>query len=92
MLLIGLSGWTGWQYSCGLREATRERPPSHEAAAATAEFVKVETEEDAFKNPSALPTGLSNDQRELLIAARGMPLLLVKDGAGKVKRIDVIER
>ena len=89
MLLIGLSGWTGWQYSCGLREATHR---SHEVSAAAAEFVKVETEEDALRNPPALPNGLSDDQRELLIAARGMPLLLVKDGAGKVKRIDVIER
>jgi hypothetical protein len=53
-------------------------------------YVKVQTEEQAENNP--LPPGLSAEQENLLKAARGFPLLLVRDSTGKVTRIHVIER
>lgn len=56
------------------------------------EFVKVQTEEEAMGNPLPLPEGLDQEQQELFKAARGLPLLLVRDRAGKVLRIHVIER
>lgn len=56
------------------------------------EFVKVQTEKEAMRNPLPLPEGLDHEQQELFKAARGLPLLLLRDSAGKVLRIHVIER
>jgi hypothetical protein len=39
-----------------------------------------------------LPTGLDKEQQELVKAAGSLPLLLVREGSGKVTRIHVIER
>ena len=58
-------------------------PPSRD-------FVKVQTQDEAMNDP--LPDGLDQEQQELFKAARGLPLLLVRDGSGKVARIHVIER
>lgn len=55
-------------------------------------FVTVRTMEQARKEPLPLPDGITQDQAKVLIAARGLPLLLVRDRAGKVARIHVIER
>jgi len=54
------------------------------------EIAKVQTEDDAMNDP--LPDGLDHEQQELFKAARGLPLLLVRDSSGKVARIHVIER
>jgi hypothetical protein len=59
---------------------------------APSEYVKVQTEEEAIENPPPVPAGLSKEQQEVVEAARGLPLLLVKDASGKVTRIHVIER
>ena len=56
------------------------------------EYVKVQTEEQARSHPLPLPPGLSREQQNVVEAARGLPLLLVRDRAGKVTRIHVIER
>lgn len=52
----------------------------------------VRTEEQARHEPLPLPHGLNPDQESVLTAARGLPLLLVRDQTGKVTRIHVIER
>jgi hypothetical protein len=52
----------------------------------------MQTEDEAMNNPLPLPEGLDEEQQELFKAARGLPLLLVRDSAGKVLRIHVIER
>ncbi len=57
-----------------------------------AEYIKVQTMQEAITEPLPIPAGLSREQGELLEAARGLPLLLVKDDAGKVVSIQVIER
>lgn len=54
------------------------------------DFVKVQTEEEAANDP--LPDGLDREQQEVFKAARGLPLLLVRDSSGKVARIHVIAR
>ena len=56
------------------------------------EFVKMQNAEEAMRHPLPLPEGLDREQQELFKAARGLPLLLVRDNAGKVLRIHVIER
>lgn len=71
--------------------ASAPNPSSFEPAALEpSNYVKVQTEEQAENNP--LPPGLSAEQENLLKAARGLPLLLVRDSTGKVTRIHVIER
>ncbi len=54
------------------------------------EFVKVQAVEEPAIDP--LPDGLDREQQELFKAARGLPLLLVRDSFGKVERIHVIAR
>ena len=56
------------------------------------DFVKVQTEEEAIRNPLPLPEGLDQEQQGLFNAARGLPLLIVRNESGKVLRIHVIER
>ena len=55
-------------------------------------FVIVRTEEQARNEPLPLPDGLTEDQANVVKAARGLPLLLVRDSFGKVERIHVIAR
>jgi hypothetical protein len=52
----------------------------------------VRTEEQARNEPLPLPAGLSKDQENLVKAAQGLPLLLVRDSTGRVARIHVFER
>ena len=66
--------------------------PTDPSAPMPREFVKVQTEEETMRNPLPLPDGLDKEQQELFKAARGLPLLLVRDSSGKVTRIHVIER
>ena len=67
---------------------TPSAPPEPEPR----EYVKVQTEEQAMNDPLPIPDGLSKEQRAVVVAARGLPLLLVRDSSGKVTRIHVIER
>lgn len=55
-------------------------------------YVIVRTEEQARNEPLPIPEGLSKEQRAVVEAARGLPLVLVRDSSGKVARIHVIER
>jgi hypothetical protein len=57
----------------------------------TAEFVKVRTLEQAMSQPLPTPPGASREQKDLLEAARGLPLVLVLDRSGKLARIHVVE-
>jgi hypothetical protein len=50
------------------------------------------TETQAMNEPLPLPEGLTEEQASVVKAARGLPLLLVRDTAGRVARIHVIER
>ena len=63
-------------------------PPSPQLG----KFVIVRTEEQARNEPLPLPDGLTEDQANVVKAARGLPLLLVRDSFGKVERIHVIAR
>ena len=60
-------------------------PQSHEVAIAR-------TQEQAMNEPLLLPEGLTEEQASVVMAARDLPLLLVRDTTGKVARIHVIER
>ena len=66
--------------------------PSAPKATRPAEFVKVQTMQEAMSQPLPIPPGASQDQKDLLEAARGLPLVLVMDDSGKLARIHVIQR
>jgi hypothetical protein len=54
--------------------------------------VIVRTEEQARNEPLPLPDGLTKDQENVVIAAQGLPLLLIRNSSGIVTRIHVVER
>lgn len=56
------------------------------------EYIKVQTVQEALTEPLPMPAGLSKEQQDVVTAARGLPLLLVKDASGKVTRIHAIEQ
>jgi hypothetical protein len=95
VVLVGVCSWQGFRLAqrprseAGADSARRAAVPT---AAQPVEFVKVQTMQEAMSNPLPHPAGISKDQKELLEAARGLPLLLVMDRAGKLVRIHVIER
>ena len=55
-------------------------------------FVVVQTMEEAISKPLPPPPGATQEQKDLLELARGLPLLLVMDHSGKPTRILVVER
>ncbi len=67
-------------------------PKSAPKATRPAEFVKVQTMEESISQPLPAPSGASQEQKDLLEAARGLPLVLVMDNSGKLARIHVVER
>lgn len=50
------------------------------------------TEEQARSQDLPMPEGLTKDQENLVKAARGLPLVFIRDSSGKVSRIHVFER
>jgi hypothetical protein len=72
----------------------RPKPAAHQQPAPVVselrEFAKVETVQQALAEPMPLPTGLDKEQRALVEAANGLPLLLVKNPQGKVTYVHVI--
>jgi len=66
--------------------------PSAPKAASAAEFVIVQTMQEAMSQPLPTPPGASPEQKDLFEAARGLPLVLVMDDSGKLARIHVVER
>ncbi len=63
-----------------------------EAALTSLQTMIVRTEVQARNEPLPLPDGLTSDQAKVVKAARGLPLLLVRDRSGSVARIHLIER
>ena len=55
-------------------------------------FVKVQTMDEAMSEPLPTPLGATQEQKDLIEAARDLPLLLVMDASGKLTKICVIER
>ncbi len=68
-----------------------QQPPAPKAPR-PAEFIKVQTIQEAMSQPLPTPPGASQEQKDLLEAARGLPLVLVLDESGKLARIHVVER
>jgi hypothetical protein len=71
-----------------LTNATQATPPSPP----TSRHVIVRTEAQARNDPLPLPERLTVAQADVVKAARGLPLLLVRDRSGRVTRIHAIER
>ena len=53
---------------------------------------RIQTIEETRNAPWRVPPDADEDQRNVLKAAGGLPLLIVMDGPGKIARIHVIER
>jgi hypothetical protein len=90
VLMCGLCAWQIY----APRDKGRELIAIHtspEAPMNVAKHVIVRTEEQARNEPLPLPDGLSADQTKVVLAAQGLPLLLIRDSSGKVARIHVIE-
>lgn len=66
--------------------------PHSSASPLAGERLIVRTEEQARRDPLPMPVGLTRDQEDVVKAARGLPLLLVRDPSGKVVRVHVLER
>lgn len=66
-----------------IRQSTPARPGN---------YVIVQTSAEAISKPLPPPSGATQEQRDLLESARGLPLLLVMDDSGKPARILVLER
>ena len=66
--------------------------PSAPKATRPAEFVRVQTMQETMSQPLPIPPGASQQQKDLLEAARGLPLVLVLDDSGMLARIHVVER
>ena len=102
VLFLGVFAWQVFPPRAARRETIAMRPATPETAplptpgAPTVPeqrgFVKVQTEDQVKNDPLPLPDGLSQEQETLLFAARGLPLLLVRDDSGKVTGVHVIER
>jgi hypothetical protein len=83
-----------WQIDA-TREVDRDFIDIQKSTDAPTNFAKhviVRTEEQARNEPLPLPDGLTEDQAKVVLAARGLPLLLVRDETGRVTRIHTIER
>jgi len=72
----------------GLAQNVLQQP----AHAGPGNFVMVQTMEEAISKPLPPPPGATQEQKDLLESARGLPLLLVMDDSGKPPRIVVVER
>jgi len=66
-----------------IRQPTLARPGN---------FAMVQTTEEAISKPLPPPSGATQEQKDVLESARGLPLLLVMDDSGKPARILVLER
>jgi hypothetical protein len=99
MMAVAACAWQIFRTAPMRRHEPRpELPPSAAVAAnavpapSASSYVKVQTMQEAMADPLPIPAGLDKEQRDLVEAARGLPLLLVKDASGKVTRIHVVER
>jgi hypothetical protein len=95
--LVALLGMCCWQTYHLIRSVPKggnlaQNVVQQAALAPSRNFVMVQTMEEALSNPLPAPPGASQEQKDLLESARGLPLLLVMDNAGKPARILVLER
>ena len=95
--LVALLGWCCWQTSHWIRSVPKggdlaQNVIQQSAPARPRNFVLVQTMEEAISHPLPSPSGATQEQKDLLESARGMPLLVVMDGSGKPARILVLER
>jgi hypothetical protein len=95
--LIALLGVGCWQTLHWIRPVPKggdlaQNVIQQSALARPRNFVMVQTVEEAISKPLPPPSGATQDQKDLLESARGMPLLVVMDGSGKPARILVLER
>jgi hypothetical protein len=99
-LVIAVTGVCYWQTrpllwpiqnETGPPPILAHQPPDPKATR-PAEFVKLQTMQEAMSQPLPTPPGARQEQKDLLEAARGLPLVLVMDDSGKLARIHVVER
>ncbi|MFZ4766229.1 MAG: hypothetical protein ACOYMN_14865 [Roseimicrobium sp.] len=93
-LSVLFCGVCAWQIYAP-RDRGRELIATHtspDSRMNVAKHVIVRTEEQARYEPLPLPDGLSADQAKVVLAAQGLPLLLIRDHTGRVARIHTIER
>lgn len=95
--LAALLGVCCWQTSHWLRSVPKEGELAQNVSqpsvpAGPSNFVMVQTMEEAIAKPLPPPPGATQEQKDILEAARGLPLLVVMDGSGKPARILVVER
>ncbi len=93
-LTVLFCGVCAWQISAP-RDRGRELIAVQNASNASMNLGKhviMRTEDQARHEPLPLPDGLSSDQAKVVLAAQGLPLVLIRNSAGKVARIHFIER
>ena len=95
--LAALLGVCCWQTSHWLRSVPKGGDLAQNVSqplvpARPSNFVMVQTMEEAIAKPLPPPPGATQEQKDLLESARGLPLLLVMDASGKPPRIVVVER
>ena len=95
--LVALLGVCCWQTFHFIRSVPKEGDLAQTAIQQPAptrpgNFVMVQTMEEAIAKPLPPPPGATQEQKDLLEAARGLPLLLVMHDSGKPPRILVLER
>ena len=91
VLMCGLCAWQIY----APRDKGRGLIATHtspEAPMNVAKHLIVRTEEQARNEPLPLPDGLTANQAKVVLAAQGLPLLLIRDHTGRVARIHFIER
>ena len=95
--LVALLGVCCWQTSHLNRSVPKggdlaQNVIQPSARARPGDFVMVQTMEEAVAKPLPPPPGATQEQKDLLESAPGLPLLLVMDVSGKPVRILVLER
>ena len=88
-------GW--WQTSRLIRSVPKggdlsEKVTRQPTLARPGNFVIAQTTAEAISNPLPPPSGATQEQKDVLESARGLPLLLVMDNSGKPGRILVLEQ
>ena len=95
--LVALLGVCCWQTFPLIRSVPKggdlpQNVIQQSALARPRNFVMVQTMEEAISKPLLSPSGATQEQKDLLKSARGLPLLVVMDGSGKPTQILVLER
>lgn len=94
LVLLGVCGWQSipWMRPGKMGGERARHFPSEPAGARLENVVLVQTGGEPLPAPLPPPPGATEEQKELLTSARGLPLLLVMDAPGQPARIVVVER